>query len=349
MVSQLEIAAMRRALELAASPDAPLGPNPRVGCVLVDQAGNTVAEGYHRGAGRAHAEIEALQRAGAAAAGATAVVTLEPCDHTGRTGPCSLALIAAGVRRVVYAQSDDSPAAHGGAERLRSAAIDVESGVLEKQARELNHVWTFATEHHRPFVTWKFAASLDGRSSAADGSSRWITSEQARADVHRLRAEADAILVGTGTALADDPRLTVRHDSHRPHEEQPLRVVMGMRDLPSKSRVLDAAAETLHLRCRDVTKALAELFQRGRQHVWLEGGPTVAGAFWRAGRVDRVVAYLAPSLLGNGSAALMDAGVGTVSGAIRLDIDDVSRVGPDLRIVAHPPSRPQVQRSLGKD
>ena len=349
MVSQLEIAAMRRALELAASPDAPLGPNPRVGCVLVDQAGNTVAEGYHRGAGRAHAEIEALQRAGAAAAGATAVVTLEPCDHTGRTGPCSLALIAAGVRRVVYAQSDDSPAAHGGAERLRSAAIDVESGVLEKQARELNHVWTFATEHHRPFVTWKFAASLDGRSSAADGSSRWITSEQARADVHRLRAEADAILVGTGTALADDPRLTVRHDRHRPHEQQPLRVVMGMRDLPSKSRVLDAAAETLHLRSRDVTKALAELFQRGRQHVWLEGGPTVAGAFWRAGRVDRVVAYLAPSLLGNGSAALMDAGVGTVSGAIRLDIDDVSRVGPDLRIVAHPLSRPQVQRSLGKD
>jgi diaminohydroxyphosphoribosylaminopyrimidine deaminase / 5-amino-6-(5-phosphoribosylamino)uracil reductase len=348
MVSQLEIAAMRRALELAANPDAPLGPNPRVGCVLLDQAGNTVAGGYHRGAGHVHAEIEALQQAGGAAAGATAVVTLEPCDHTGRTGPCSLALIEAGVRRVVYAQSDGSPAARGGAERLRSAAIDVESGVLEKQARELNHVWTFATEHRRPFVTWKFAASLDGRSSAADGSSRWITSEQARADVHRLRAEADAILVGTGTALADDPRLTVRHDSHAPHE-QPLRVVMGMRDLPTTSRVLDAAAETLHLRSRDVTKALVELFRRGRVHVWLEGGPTVAGAFWRAGFVDRVVAYLAPSLLGNGAAALMDAGVGTVSGAIRLDIDDVSRVGPDLRIVAHPQSRPQVQRSMGKD
>jgi diaminohydroxyphosphoribosylaminopyrimidine deaminase/5-amino-6-(5-phosphoribosylamino)uracil reductase len=348
MVSQLEVAAMRRALELAASPDAPLGPNPRVGCVLLDQTGNTVAEGHHRGAGCAHAEIEALQGAGTAAAGATAVVTLEPCDHTGRTGPCSLALIAAGVRRVVYAQSDVSPIARGGAERLRSAGIDVEGGVLEKPASDLNHVWSFATQHRRPFVTWKFAASLDGRSSAVDGTSRWITSEQARADVHRLRAEADVILVGTGTALADDPRLTVRHGSHRASEQQPLRVVMGMRDLPSTLRVLDAAAETLHLRSRDVTAALAELFQRGRQHVWLEGGPTIAGAFWRAGLVDRVVAYLAPRLLGSGAAALMDAGVGTVSGAIRLDFDDVSRIGPDLRIVAHPQSQRLSQRSQSK-
>jgi diaminohydroxyphosphoribosylaminopyrimidine deaminase/5-amino-6-(5-phosphoribosylamino)uracil reductase len=348
MVSQLEVAAMRRALELAASPDAPLGPNPRVGCVLLDQTGNTVAEGHHRGAGCAHAEIEALQGAGTAAAGATAVVTLEPCDHTGRTGPCSLALIAAGVRRVVYAQSDVSPIARGGAERLRSAGIDVEGGVLEKPASDLNHVWSFATQHRRPFVTWKFAASLDGRSSAVDGTSRWITSEQARADVHRLRAEADVILVGTGTALADDPRLTVRHGSHRASEQQPLRVVMGMRDLPSTLRVLDAAAETLHLRSRDVTAALADLFQRGRQHVWLEGGPTIAGAFWRAGLVDRVVAYLAPRLLGSGAAALMDAGVGTVSGAIRLDFDDVSRIGPDLRVVAHPQSQRQSQRSQSK-
>jgi diaminohydroxyphosphoribosylaminopyrimidine deaminase/5-amino-6-(5-phosphoribosylamino)uracil reductase len=348
MVSQLEVAAMRRALELAASPDAPLGPNPRVGCILLDQTGNTVGEGHHRGAGCAHAEIEALQGAGTAAAGATAVVTLEPCDHTGRTGPCSLALIAAGVRRVVYAQSDRSPVARGGAERLRTAGIDVEGGVLEKHASELNHVWSFATQHRRSFVTWKFAASLDGRSSAADGTSRWITSEQARADVHRLRAEADVILVGTGTALADDPRLTVRHGSHRESEQQPLRVVMGMRDLPSTLRVLDQAAETLHLRSRDVTKTLADLFQRGRQHVWLEGGPTIAGAFWRAGLVDRVVAYLAPSLLGSGAAAVMDAGVGTVSGAIRLDFDDVSRIGPDLRIVARPQSRRQARPSQSK-
>ena len=348
MASHLEIAAMRRALELAASPDAPRGPNPRVGCVLLDLAGRTVAEGHHRGVGCAHAEIEALHQAGDAAAGATAVVTLEPCDHTGRTGPCSQALIAAGVRRVVYAQADVNPAARGGAERLRSASVDVESGVLEAQARELNRAWTFAIEHGRPFVTWKFAASLDGRSSAADGTSRWITSEQARADVHRLRAEADAILVGTGTALADDPQLTVRHNSDVLREQQPLRVVMGLRDLPSTLRVLDTRAETLHLRTRDVTKALAVLFERDRQHVWLEGGPTVAGAFWRAGLIDRVVVYLAPALLGNGAAALLDAGVGTVSEAIRLDIDDVSRVGADLRIVAHPQARQQPQRQLDR-
>jgi diaminohydroxyphosphoribosylaminopyrimidine deaminase/5-amino-6-(5-phosphoribosylamino)uracil reductase len=335
MASQLEIAAMRRALELAASPDAPRGPNPRVGCVLLDVAGDTVGEGYHRGAGSAHAEIEALNRAGDTAAKATAVVTLEPCDHTGRTGPCSQALIAAGVRRVVYAQPDGSPAARGGAERLRAAGVDVESGALEAQARGLNPEWTFAIGHGRPFVTWKFAATLDGRSSAADGTSRWITSDQARADVHRLRGEADTIMVGTGTALTDDPWLTVRQDTQVPGGQQPLRAVMGLRDLPTGLRVLDTAAQTLHLRTRDVAKALAELFELGRHHVWLEGGPTVAGAFWRAGLVDRVVAYLAPALLGNGSAALLDAGVSTVSEAIRLHIDEVTRVGHDLRIVAH--------------
>jgi diaminohydroxyphosphoribosylaminopyrimidine deaminase / 5-amino-6-(5-phosphoribosylamino)uracil reductase len=334
MASELEIAAMRRALELAARPDAPRGPNPRVGCVLLDGAGDIVAEGYHRGAGSSHAEIEALKRAGDATAN-TAVVTLEPCDHTGRTGPCSLALIAAGVRRVVFAQPDGSLLARGGATRLRAAAVDVDGGVLEQQARELNPEWTLAVELGRPFVTWKFAAALDGRSSAADGTSRWITSAQARSDVHRLRAEADVILVGTGTALADDPRLTVRDGADRLDGHQPLRVVMGLRDLPPTSRLLDETAQTLQLRTHNVLTVLGELFQRGVHHVWLEGGPTVAGAFWRANRVDRVIAYLAPTLLGGGTAALLDAGVSTVTEAIRLDIDNVSRIGPDLRIVAH--------------
>ena len=333
MASELEIAAMRRALELAARPDAPRGPNPRVGCVLLDRGGAIIAEGYHHGAGCPHAEIEALDRTGDVMVD-TAVVTLEPCDHTGRTGPCSQALIAAGVRRVVYAQPDGSRVAQGGARRLRSAAVDVEGGVLEPQARELNREWTMAIELGRPFVTWKFAATLDGRSSAADGTSRWISSEQARRDVHRLRGEADAIVVGTGTALADDPRLTVRDGTDRSSDRQPLRVVMGLRDLPRSARVLDDAAPTLQLRTHDVVKVLAELFERGRHHVWLEGGPTVAGAFWRADRVDRVIAYLAPALLGNGAAALLDAGVRSLSEAIRLDIDELSRVGPDVRIVA---------------
>jgi diaminohydroxyphosphoribosylaminopyrimidine deaminase / 5-amino-6-(5-phosphoribosylamino)uracil reductase len=339
MASELEIAAMRRALELAAHPDAPRGPNPRVGCVLLDLGGEIIAEGYHHGAGYPHAEIEALNRAGDATV-TTAVVTLEPCDHTGRTGPCSQALIVAGVRRVVYAQPDGSRVAHGGARRLRSAAVDVEGGVLEAQAGELNREWTMSVELGRPFVTWKFAATLDGRSSAADGTSRWITSEQARCDVHRLRGGADAIVVGTGTALADDPQLTVRDGTYRPFDRQPLRVVMGLRDLPPTSRLLDEAAPTLQLHTHDVVKVLAELFERGRHHVWLEGGPTVAGAFLRADRVDRVIAYLAPSLLGNGAAALLDAGVRTLPEAIRLDIDDVTRVGSDVRIVANRRTRP---------
>lgn len=338
MASPAEVAAMRRALDLARTPGVPLGPNPRVGCVLMDARGDVVAEGHGRGAGSRHAEADALRVAGERARGTTAVVTLEPCNHTGRTGPCAEALIAAGVSRVVFGQPDTNPVARGGAETLRAAGIDVEGGVLTDQARAVNPTWTFAMEHGRPFVTWKFAATLDGRGAAADGTSRWITSAEARADVHRLRAECDVVLVGTGTVLADDPRLTVRGDDDVPvpYAVQPLRVVMGLRPIPAGAAVLDDAADTVHLATRDPERALGDLFARDRQHVWLEGGPTLAGAFVRAGLVDRIVAYIAPSLLGSGLAALADAGVTTVSRAVRLDIDELTRVGPDLRITARP-------------
>lgn len=338
MVSPAEVAAMRRALDLARSPGVPRGPNPRVGCVLLGAAGTIVAEGYHRGAGGPHAEVDALVAAGGRARGATAVVTLEPCNHLGRTGPCAQALIAAGIVRVVFGQHETNPVARGGAEAFRAAGVDVEGGVLADEARTVNPTWTFAVEHGRPFVTWKFAATLDGRSAAADGTSRWITSPEARADVHRLRAECDVVLVGTGTVLADDPRLTVRGDDDTAVQRavQPLRAVMGLRSIPARAAVLDEAAETVHLATRDPERALRDLFVRDRQHVWLEGGPTLAGAFVHAGVVDRVVAYLAPALLGAGPAALADAGVTTVSHAVRLDIDDVTRVGSDLRITARP-------------
>ena len=338
MASPAEVAAMHRALDLARTRGVPLGPNPRVGCVLLDALGGIVAEGYGRGAGGRHAEADALRAAGERATGTTAVVTLEPCNHTGRTAPCTEALITAGVARVVFGQPDTNPVARGGAETLRAAGIDVEGGVLADLTRAVNPTWTFAVEHGRPFVTWKFAATLDGRSAAADGSSRWITSAEARADVHRLRAECDAVLVGTGTVLADDPRLTVRggDDTPAPRTVQPLRAVMGLRPIPAGAAVLDDAADTVHLATRDPEQALADLFVRDRQHVWLEGGPTLAGAFVRAGLVDRIVTYLAPALLGAGRAALADAGVTTVNDAVRLDIDDVTRVGPDLRITARP-------------
>src|SRR3954452_12951914 len=204
--------AMRRALELAATPGVPLGPNPRVGCVLLAPDGSEIVEGFHRGAGTPHAEAAALAEAGDAARGATAVVTLEPCNHTGRTGPCAQALIDAGVARVVFAQPDPNPVAAGGAETLRAAGVAVEMGLLEHEARLLNRSWTFALEHGRPFVTWKFASTLDGRSAAADGTSRWVSSRPARVDTHRLRAQCDVMMVGAGTVEIDDPELTVRDE-----------------------------------------------------------------------------------------------------------------------------------------
>lgn len=319
-----ERAAMRRALELAASPDAPLWPNPRVGCVLLAPDGSTVAEGHHRGAGTAHAEADALVQAGAAARGATAVVTLEPCDHTGRTGPCSEALIAAGVRRVVHAQSDPNPVAAGGAARLRAAGVDVAGGLLAEEAQALNAVWTRATQLQRPFVTWKFATTLDGRSAAADSTSRWVSSRAARLDTHRLRALSDTMLVGTNTVAVDDPQLTVRDEHDRPVPAQPLRVVMGLRDLTRDRRIFDDHAETLHLRTRDPRQALEELWARDRRHVFLEGGPTLAAAFVRAGLVDEVVAYVAPMLLGAGRSAVADLGIGTIAAALRPRVADVA-------------------------
>jgi diaminohydroxyphosphoribosylaminopyrimidine deaminase/5-amino-6-(5-phosphoribosylamino)uracil reductase len=329
-----ETGAMRRALGLAASPGVPHGPNPRVGCVVLDSEGAIVADGHHRGIGTAHAEVDALTHAGAAARGTTAVVTLEPCNHVGRTGPCAEALVAAGVARVVFAQTDPNPVAAGGAQTLRDAGVEVDGGLLEQEAAALNEPWTFAVTHGRPFVTWKAAATLDGRVAAADGTSRWITSEAARTEVHALRAEVDAVVVGTGTVLADDPQLAVRREGEVVQGRQPLRVVVGLRDLPAGSRVLDDAAETVHLRTHDPRAVLAELARREVRHVLLEGGPTLAAAFVAAGLVDAVRWYAAPALLGAGAHALGDAGMSTIAEALRLTVTGVALVGADVRIDA---------------
>lgn len=325
---------MGQAFTLACTPGVPTGPNPRVGAVLLADDGQVVGEGYHRGAGSAHAEIVALESAGESARGATAVVSLEPCNHIGRTGPCSRALIAAGVRRVVFAQHDLNPVADGGTETLKSAGVDVEGGVRSDEAEAINEVWTFAARNQRPFVTWKFATTLDGRSAAADGTSRWITGPQARADLHRLRAICDTVLVGTGTVESDDPQLTVRDGNDRPwpRDRQPLRAVMGRRDLPAHARVLDDGAETLVMATQDPAVALATLYAQDRQHVFLEGGPTVAAAFLRAGLVDEVVAYVAPALLGAGAFAVGDLGIGSIAGILRFGLVEVTRVGDDVRI-----------------
>ena len=328
-----DVALMRRALELAAH--GPLGdPNPRVGALILDQDGTVVGEGFHEGAGTPHAEVMALRAAGEAARGGTVVVTLEPCAHTGRTRPCSQALIDAGVARVVYAQSDPNPSAHGGGALLEASGIRTAGGVLAPEATTLNDAWTFSFVHGRPKVTWKFAATLDGRSAAADGSSRWITGPLARADVHRLRAHCDAILVGTGSVIVDDPALTVRGPDGSRSGRQPLRVVMGLRPIPESARVLDLTAPTLKLATHDPAQALKALAEHEIHHVWLEGGPTVAAAFLGAGLVDEVIAYLAPAFLGSGAPAVGDLGIQTINEALRLTPHEVTMIGPDIRIRA---------------
>lgn len=327
--------AMRRALALATRGPA-ADPNPRVGCVLLDRDGEVVGEGWHEGAGAPHAEVAALAEAGSGARGGTAIVTLEPCNHTGRTGPCSQALLHAGIARVVHAQSDPNPLASGGAATLRAAGVEVSGGLLADQATALNRTWTFAQQHGRPFVTWKFAATLDGFSAAADGTSQWITREPMRAAMLRRRAECGAVLVGTGTVLADDPRMTSRDEAGQLAERQPWRVVLGVRDIPPAARVRGDDGRFVHLAHRDPDRSLQEVRELGVHHVWLEGGPRLAAAFWRAGLVDEVIACIAPALLGTGRPATADLGIGTIADIARLTTTEVIHEGEDFALVLQP-------------
>ena len=347
-----ELAAMRRAVALAARGEGTTAPNPNVGAVLLDAHGQVVGEGWHERAGGPHAEVAALAAAGERARGATAVVTLEPCAHTGRTGPCAQALLSAGVARVVYAVADPTPVAAGGAEVLRAAGVEVLGGVLTEEAERANARWLTVVRLRRPYTTWKYAATMDGRSAAADGTSRWITGDAARADVHRLRAQADAVVAGVGTVLADDPALTARDADGRPLPRQPLRVVVDTHGrTPPGARVRDDAAETWVATGAELgygpdgrvdLRALATaLHARGIQSAFLEGGPALAGAFLAAGLVDRVVGYVAPALLGAGPAALGPAGIPTITAALRLELEDVVRLGDDVRITARVPARAQ--------
>lgn len=328
--------AMRHALSLAAHGPA-YGVNPQVGCVILSPAGDIIAEGWHRGAGTAHAEVDALSKlAPGAARGATAVVTLEPCNHTGRTGPCSEALIAAGIAAVAYAVTDPTARAGGGGERLRQAGVEVTGGVLADEVSEAMHPWLTATRLGRPFVTVKWAASLDGRAAAADGTSQWITGTAARQHVHEQRAKADAIVVGTGTVLADDPSLTARGDAGELLSHQPVPVVVGERPVPADAKILGHPNPAILTGSRDLRAVLDGLFARDIRHVLVEGGPTLASAFVKEGLADEYLVYLAPALLGGERLALGDIGVGTLADAHRLRITTVELLGDDLLVVARP-------------
>lgn len=362
MFSADDTAHMVRALRLAERGLLTTAPNPRVGCVLVRE-GKVVGEGWHERAGEPHAEINALQQAGPHAAGATAYVTLEPCCHHGRTPPCTDALLAAGVARVVVAMEDPNPQVAGmGLAALRNAGVDTTAGLLADAAERLNAGFVMRMRQGRPWVRCKLAMSLDGRTAMASGESRWITGEAARSDVQHLRARSDAIMTGVGTVLADDPSLTVRVDGLDDSFRQPLRVILDSHlRTPADAKLLDLPGETLlvsgavdagseaHL-VRSGVRVVTLPLQGGQldlravlqylgslqiNEVHLESGATLCGALLQAGLIDELVIYMAPHLMGDAARGLFALpGLAQMAQRIKLSITDIRAVGDDWRITA---------------
>ena len=345
---------MVRALELAALGLYTTDPNPRVGCVLTNAEG-VVGEGWHQRAGEPHAEILALRAAGAQARGGTVYVTLEPCSHTGRTPPCADALVAAGVARVVCCSRDPYPKVAGrGIDRLRSAGIAVSVGGLADAARQLNVGFFSRFERDRPFVRLKLAMSLDGRTAPASGAKLWISGEASRADVQAWRARSSAVLTGSGTVRADDPRLDVRL-AYGPWVRQPLRVVLdttlrsapGARIFKGDGALVFAAADAAQKsldNCRiervpraagglDLNAVMQRLAALEMNEVLLECGATLAGAFIASRLVDELVLYVAPQLLGADAAPLMRIGEAALPGLPRWEFRDQQRIGDDMRLI----------------
>lgn len=331
--------AMNRALELALKGPV-TGINPQVGAVILNAAGEVIGEGYHKGSGTDHAEVVALKAALSGKEklepGATAVVSLEPCNHTGKTGPCAVALIDAGVSKVVFASSDPGDQSSGGSETLRAAGVEVESGIFIERANQQSRVWLTATKNKRPFVSLKWASSIDGRAAAQDGTSKWISGTESRADAHRRRSEVDAILIGTGTAIIDDPELTARKEDGSLYEHQPLRVVVGERELSSDLRLFNQNAETLTMKTQSIHGALSELYEKGIKHVLVEGGPTLASRFVQLDLVDEFVIYLAPKLLGGDKLAIGSIDVPGIEQAKVLEFTEVTKLGSDIQVIARP-------------
>lgn len=321
--------AMRRAVAASAAARGTSSPNPPVGAVILDSDGLVVGVGHTQPPGGPHAEVTALRAAGAKALGGTAVVTLEPCNHTGRTGPCAQALIDAGVAAVHYSVDDPGPTAGGGAATLRAAGVDVTSGVLEAEVRRGPlRAWLCRHEYRRPFVTAKIAATLDGRIAAPDGTSQWITGPHSREHAHRERAAVDAIVVGTGTASSDDPSLTARRPDGSLCAHQPTRVVLGHREVPATARLRDGTSRFVQVDSHDpraVFDALPDAL-----HVLVEGGPSIIGAFLAADLVDELHVYLAPTILGAGAAAVDDTSVSTLAQAHRFGRESVTELGDDV-------------------
>lgn len=357
--TQCDFQHMQHALMLAERGSHSTWPNPRVGCVIA-HGSQVVGEGWHRSAGGPHAEVFALRHAGASARGATAYVTLEPCSHVGRTGPCYQALIESGITTVVMAHEDPYEQVNGrGVALLREAGIDVRVGLLRTAARELNRGFLSSVERRRPWVQLKLGMSLDGRTALKNGCSQWISSPQSRVDVQFWRARSAAILTGSGTVLADNPLLTVRQLSS-PEALQPVRVVLDSKArVPAGQRVFNSHARSLHVIGRDahlseedgrdvlrldaddagvdLSALMQVLSERGLHDVMVEAGPTLAGALLQKGLVDELLIYMAPRLLGDSGRPLVHLPELTkLEESLDFDLYEVTKMGPDLRLRLRP-------------
>ena len=338
--------AMRRAIEISELGLGQTSPNPIVGAIVLDDDGNVLGEGFHfRENGGKHAEVIALENAGSRTSGATLVLTLEPCNHHGKTPPCSEAIVKAGIKRVIFAVSDPNAIAQGGARYLRDAGIEVESGLLEKEARFSNRAWLTKVQNSRPFITLKVATTLDGKVGAQDGTSKWITTDEARAAVAELRSECDAIVTGTGTVIADNPSLTVRNVS-RPGQFQPVRVVLGERKIDSDSNVLDSKAPTELIQTRDLRKLIEVGTAAGWNRILVEAGPTLTSAFISLGLFDELFIYQAPTLLGGTYDFTRNLPITTLKDRIDLELIDARIIeGAQRNLLIHCLSKTDLARS----
>ena len=303
--------------------------NPRVGAVLVNSQGEVVATGFHRGSGSEHAEIAALNKFPGDKSDLTLFCTLEPCNATGKKGPCAQAIAQSGIKKVVIGQTDLNPIMSGGANYLRKQGIEVIDKVLDNECAELNSSWNFAQQNNRPWVVWKIATSLDGFIAAKDGSSQWITSVESRSDVQKLRSTVGAIITGTGTVLADDPALTVREFEIA---KQPLRVVVGSRSIPETAKLAMGDQPALQIK-RDISEVLTKLWTDfGIHRVLVEAGPGLAKSLWQANLINEVYWYQAPLILGSGQSAIGDFGITNLAQGLRFSQYEVNRVGLDVLI-----------------
>jgi diaminohydroxyphosphoribosylaminopyrimidine deaminase/5-amino-6-(5-phosphoribosylamino)uracil reductase len=318
-------AAMARAIDCARLGLGKTFPNPIVGAVITSATGEVLSEGFHQGGD--HAEVIALNAVKEIPAGSIIYISLEPCNHHGKTPPCVDAIINAGIKKVVYAVSDPNPIATGGAERLRAAGVEVESGIGEEQARLENRAWLTKIELGRPRITWKIASTMDGKVAASDGTSKWITGDLARTDVARMRSQVDGIVTSTATVIADDPLLTSKGLG-----KNPVRIVMGATELSAQMQISNDAAETVLIKSRNFDELLSLAEERGFNDILIESGPTFGTALLRANLIDEIVLFQAPTLLGSGTPSIGDLGITNIAGRLDFEISDVEVIGSDLKI-----------------